>query len=152
MTNRQHQLKLGAFFDKARAENNTIICGGNLIDRPGCYVEPTVILANTVNDSLLNEETFGPVATFYPYDTEDELLELMNNTPYGLSASLWTNDLSKAMRMIPSIEAGTVWVNMHTLLDPAVPFGGIKSSGIGREFGGAFIDDYTELKSVMIRY
>ncbi|HJR30864.1 MAG TPA: aldehyde dehydrogenase family protein [Pseudomonas sp.] len=152
VTNRQHQLKLGAFFDKARAENNTIICGGNLIDRPGCYVEPTVILANTVNDSLLNEETFGPVATFYPYDTEDELLELMNNTPYGLSASLWTNDLSKAMRMIPSIEAGTVWVNMHTLLDPAVPFGGIKSSGIGREFGGAFIDDYTELKSVMIRY
>lgn len=152
VTNRQHQLKLGAFFDKARAENNTIICGGNLIDRPGCYVEPTVILANTVNDSMLNEETFGPVATFYPYDTEDELLELMNNTPYGLSASLWTNDLSKAMRMIPSIEAGTVWVNMHTLLDPAVPFGGIKSSGIGREFGGAFIDDYTELKSVMIRY
>ena len=152
VTNRQHQLKLGAFFDKARDENNTIICGGNLIDRPGCYVEPTVILANTVNDTLLNEETFGPVATFFPYDTEDELLELMNNTPYGLSASLWTNDLSRAMRMIPSIEAGTVWVNMHTLLDPAVPFGGIKSSGIGREFGGAFIDDYTELKSVMIRY
>lgn len=152
VTNRQHQLKLGAFFDKARAENNTIICGGNLIDRPGCYVEPTVILANTVNDTLLNEETFGPVATFFPYDTEDELLDLMNNTPYGLSASLWTNDLSKAMRMIPSIEAGTVWVNMHTLIDPAVPFGGIKSSGIGREFGSAFIDDYTELKSVMIRY
>ncbi|MGE8483228.1 MAG: aldehyde dehydrogenase family protein [Pseudomonas sp.] len=152
VTNRQHQLKLGALFDKARDENNTIICGGNLIDLPGCYVEPTVILANTVNDTLLNEETFGPVATFFPYDTEGELLELMNNTPYGLSASLWTNDLSKAMRMIPSIEAGTVWVNMHTLLDPAVPFGGIKSSGIGREFGGAFIDDYTELKSVMIRY
>ncbi|EJM06886.1 NAD-dependent aldehyde dehydrogenase [Pseudomonas sp. GM102] len=152
VTNRQHQLKLEAFFGKARAENNTIICGGRLIDRPGCYVEPTVILANTVNDTLLNEETFGPVATFFPYDTEDELLDLMNNTPYGLSASLWTNDLSKALRMIPSIEAGTVWVNMHTLLDPAVPFGGVKSSGIGREFGSAFIDDYTELKSVMIRY
>ena len=76
----------------------------------------------------------------------------MNATLYGLSASLWTNDLSKALRMVPQIEAGTVWVNMHTILDPAVPFGGAKSSGIGREFGGAFIEDYTELKSVMIRY
>lgn len=152
VTNRQHQLKLGEFFAKARAENSTIIYGGNLIDRPGCYVEPTVILANSVNDTLLNEETFGPIATFFPYDTEEELLELMNNTPYGLSASLWTNDLGKALRMVPAIEAGTVWVNMHTMLDPAVPFGGNKSSGVGREFGGAFIDDYTELKSVMIRY
>jgi len=152
VTNRQHQQKLGAFFDRARTENNTIICGGSLIEGPGCYVEPTVILANNVNDTLLNEETFGPVATFFAYDTDDELLDLMNNGPYGLSASIWTNDLSKALRMIPRIEAGTVWVNMHTLLDPAVPFGGIKSSGIGREFGSAFIDDYTELKSVMIRY
>ena len=152
VTNRQHQLKLGEFFAKARAENNTIIHGGNLIDRPGCYVEPTIILANTVNDTLLNEETFGPIATFFPYDTEEEMLALMNNTPYGLSASLWTNDLGKALRMVPAIEAGTVWVNMHTMLDPAVPFGGNKSSGIGREFGSAFIEDYTELKSVMIRY
>ena len=152
VTHRQHQLKLEGFFAKARAENNTIIHGGRCIDRPGCYVEPTVILANSINDSLLNEETFGPIATFLPYDSEDELLELMNNTPYGLSASLWTNDLGKALRMVPAIHAGTVWVNMHTLLDPAVPFGGVKSSGIGREFGSAFIEDYTELKSVMIRY
>ncbi|MNE54288.1 Phenylacetaldehyde dehydrogenase [compost metagenome] len=92
------------------------------------------------------------MATFLPYDDEDELLHLMNASPYGLSASLWTNDLGKAMRMIPQIQAGTLWVNMHTLLDPAVPFGGIKASGIGREFGSAFIDDFTELKSVMIRY
>ncbi len=152
VTNRQHQLKLEGFFDTARAENNTIIHGGQRMDRPGCYVEPTVILAKTVNDTLLNEETFGPIATFFPYDSEDELLGLMNNTPYGLSASLWTNDLGKALRMIPAINAGTVWVNMHTMLDPAVPFGGNKSSGVGREFGAAFIEDYTELKSVMIRY
>ena len=152
VTNRQHQLKLEGFFDIARAENNTIIHGGQRMDRPGCYVEPTVILAKTVNDTLLNEETFGPIATFFPYDSEDELLDLMNNTAYGLSASLWTNDLGKALRMVPQISAGTVWVNMHTMLDPAVPFGGSKSSGVGREFGGAFIEDYTELKSVMIRY
>ncbi|WP_417696817.1 aldehyde dehydrogenase family protein [Pseudomonas sp.] len=152
VTNRQHQRKLGEFFAKARAQDNTIIHGGKLIDGPGCYVEPTIILANSRNDTLLHEETFGPIATFLPYDSEEELLELMNDTPFGLSASLWTNDLGKALRMVPAIEAGTVWVNMHTLLDPAVPFGGSKSSGMGREFGSAFIDDYTELKSVMIRY
>ena len=152
VTHQQHQHKLLGYFNQARAENNTIIHGGHLIDRPGCYVEPTVILANHLHDTLLNEETFGPIATFLPYDSEDELLAMMNHGPYGLSASLWTNDLGKALRMIPAVKAGTVWVNMHTLLDPAVPFGGSRSSGLGREFGSAFIEDYTELKSVMVRY
>lgn len=152
VANKPHQQKLGELFATARAEGSRIVHGGHIGEGPGCFVEPTVILANSVNDTLLNQETFGPVATFLPYDTEEELLHLMNCTPYGLSASLWTNDLSKAMRLIPEIQAGTLWVNMHTLLDPAVPFGGIKSSGIGREFGSAFIDDFTELKSVMIRY
>ena len=152
VANKPHQQKLGELFATARAEGSRIVHGGRIGEGPGCFVEPTVILANSVNDTLLNQETFGPVATFLPYDTEEELLHLMNATPYGLSASLWTNDLSKAMRLIPEIQAGTLWVNMHTLLDPAVPFGGIKSSGIGREFGSAFIDDFTELKSVMIRY
>lgn len=152
VANKPHQRKLGELFATARAEGSQIIHGGRLGQGPGCFVEPTVILANSAQDTLLNQETFGPVATFLPYDDEDELLQLMNATPYGLSASLWTNDLGKAMRLIPEIQAGTLWVNMHTLLDPAVPFGGIKASGIGREFGSAFIDDFTELKSVMIRY
>lgn len=152
VANKPHQQKLAELFAIARTEGSQIIHGGKLGDGPGCFVEPTVILARSASDTLLNQETFGPVATFLPYDDEDELLQLMNASPYGLSASLWTNDLGKAMRMIPQIQAGTLWVNMHTLLDPAVPFGGIKASGIGREFGSAFIDDFTELKSVMIRY
>ncbi|WHH50561.1 aldehyde dehydrogenase family protein [Pseudomonas sp. Ap32] len=152
VANKPHQLKLAELFSTARAEGSQIIHGGRIGDGPGCFVEPTVILAKSASDTLLNQETFGPVATFLPYDTEEELLQLMNASPYGLSASLWTNDLGKAMRLIPEIQAGTLWVNMHTLLDPAVPFGGIKASGIGREFGSAFIDDFTELKSVMIRY
>lgn len=73
----------------------------------------------------MKEETFGPVGTFLSYDDEEELIEQMNSTPFGLAASLWTNDLSKAMRMISRIEAGTVWVNMHTFLDPAVPLAGL---------------------------
>ncbi|MCE6983761.1 aldehyde dehydrogenase family protein, partial [Pseudomonas frederiksbergensis] len=87
---------------------------------------------------------FGPVATFLPYEDEEQLIALMNDSHYGLSASVWTNDLSKALRLVPQVQAGTVWVNMHTLLDPAVPFGGGKASGIGREFGGAGIEDYTQ--------
>lgn len=143
--------KVLGFFEKAWAESR-IVCGGKALDRPGYFVEPTVVVANGAADSLLHEETFGPIIYFLPYDDVDELPALMNDSPFGLTASIWTNDLSRAMRLIPQIEAGTLYVNMHTFLDPSVPFGGIKASGIGREFGSAFIDDYTELKSVMIRY
>jgi phenylacetaldehyde dehydrogenase len=152
LSNRLHLEKVSRFFAQARDEENSVVCGGQVLDRPGFFVMPTVIRVDKPNASLLREETFGPIGTFLAYEDENELLSLMNSSPYGLSASIWTNDLSKALRLIPKIEAGTVWVNMHTLLDPAVPFGGVKSSGIGREFGSAFINDYTELKSVIIRH
>ncbi|WP_321871899.1 aldehyde dehydrogenase family protein [Paraburkholderia tropica] len=151
LANRAQYDKVLAYFDHAHAHNR-VIHGAKAVDRPGYFVEPTAVLADNPDDRLLREETFGPVITFYPFDTEEELLDLINDSPYGLTASVWTNNLSKALRLVPLIEAGTVWINMHTFLDPAVPFGGIKSSGVGREFGSAFIDDYTELKSVMIRY
>jgi len=143
--------KVSQFLADARHDNQ-IICGGNPLSGPGFFVEPTVLLANGPKDRFLHEETFGPILCVVPYDDIDELPALVNDSPYGLTASVWTNDLSKALRLIPKIEAGTVYVNMHTFLDPSVPFGGIKASGIGREFGSAFIEDYTELKSVIIRY
>lgn len=143
--------KVLGFFAKAR-EQGRIVCGGQALQRPGFFVEPTVVLAGSAADSLLHEETFGPIICLLPYDDIEELPGLINDSPFGLTASLWTNDLSAALRLIPQVEAGTVYVNMHTFLDPSVPFGGIKASGTGREFGSAFIDDYTELKSVMIRY
>ncbi|AKH62801.1 MULTISPECIES: aldehyde dehydrogenase family protein [Photorhabdus] len=152
LANKEHYNKILSLFDKARQEGSEIVYGGYALEGPGCFVAPTVIRANSPEDSLMKEETFGPVGTFLSYNDEEELIGLMNSTPFGLAASLWTNELSKAMRMIPRIEAGTVWVNMHTFLDPALPFGGTKSSGIGREFGSAFIEHYTELKSVMVRY
>ncbi|KVQ71405.1 aldehyde dehydrogenase family protein [Burkholderia multivorans] len=152
LSNRAHFDKIVGFFDLARSEGSTIVCGGHALDRTGYFVMPTVVLVDDRRARMLSEETFGPIATFLAYDDEEELMSLFNDTPYGLAASLWTNDLGKAMNLLPRIEAGTVWVNMHTFLDPALPFGGIKASGIGREFGSAFIDDYTELKSVMIRH
>ncbi|WP_338883401.1 aldehyde dehydrogenase family protein [Xenorhabdus sp. TH1] len=152
LANKKHYEKILSMFETARQEGNEIVYGGYALEGPGFFVAPTVIKANSVKDTLMNEETFGPIGTFLSYDDEEELITMMNATPFGLSASLWTNDMSKAMRMTPCIKAGMLWINMHTFLDPAVPFGGIKSSGVGREFGSAFIEHYTELKSVMMRY
>ena len=151
LANKPHFDKILGFFDRA-LQRNQVIYGAHAVERAGYYVEPTLIVATGKDDPLLHEETFGPVVCVLPFDDEEELVALMNDSPFGLTASLWTNDLSKALRLIPRIEAGTVWINMHTFVDPAVPFGGSKGSGFGREFGSAFIDDYTELKSVMIRY
>lgn len=152
LANRAHYEKILALFDKARQEGNEIVYGGNALQGPGFFVEPTIIRAKSAQDLLMREETFGPVCTFLAYEDEEELVAMMNDSPYGLAASLWTNDLSKALRMVDRIESGTLWINMHNFLDPALPFGGIKASGIGREFGSAFIEHYTELKSVMVRY
>ncbi|MFL6671086.1 MAG: NAD-dependent phenylacetaldehyde dehydrogenase [Burkholderia ambifaria] len=139
-------------FDLARAEGDTIVTGGGAYARDGFYVKPTIVLPRSLESASYRKEIFGPVGAFVPFDDEEELIAMMNDTPFGLTASLWTNDLSKALRYVPRIEAGTVWVNMHTLVDPAVPFGGAKGSGIGREYGSSFIDAYTEPKAVTIRF
>ena len=116
------------------------------------FVEPTLLKVTGVDDPLFIEETFGPVIDVIPFESDEELISMMNHSRFGLTASLWSNDLSKILRLIPQIEAGSVWVNMHTFLDPSVSFSGVKASGLGHEFSDAFIEAYTELRSVMIRY
>lgn len=152
LSNKPHFDKVLSFFDKAKQEDDEIVYGGKKIEGKGYYVYPTVIRAKNKQSALLHEETFGPVLTLLPFKTDEELVELMNDSPYGLTASVWTNNLSKAMHLVAQVEAGTVWINMHLALDPAISFGGAKGSGVGREFGSHFIDDYTELKSVIVRY
>ena len=83
--------------------------------------------------------------------TDEEVIGMANDNPYGLGASIWSNDLGAVHRMIPRIKSGSVWVNCHSALDPALPFGGYKMSGVGREMGAAAIEHYTELKSVLIK-
>ena len=151
LSNQPHFHKVKHYLDMAKA-NKQIIAGGEVLDQTGYFVQPTLISFKNTDDPLFSEETFGPVVGVMSFDTDEQLIQLMNQSRFGLTASIWTNDLSKALRLIPKIEAGTLWVNMHTFLDPSVPFGGVKASGIGREFSDAFIEDYTELKSVMIRY
>ena len=151
LANKAQLDKVLHYLGEARRQSQ-LYAGGNRLDRPGYFVEPTLVRATGAGDLLMQEETFGPIISFLPFDDDEELLRWVNASPYGLSASVWSNDLSRVMRLIPKLQVGTVWVNMHTFLDPAVPFGGSKGSGIGREFGSAFIDDYTELKSVIMRY
>jgi phenylacetaldehyde dehydrogenase len=97
---------------------------------------------------VVREEIFGPVIVAQRFDDLDDIAAFANDTPYGLAASIWSNDLKAVHRLVPKIKAGTVWVNCHNVLDPNMPFGGYKQSGIGREHGHAAIDLYTEMKSV----
>ncbi|HGM6764483.1 TPA: aldehyde dehydrogenase family protein, partial [Serratia marcescens] len=102
--------------------------------------------------NLTREEVFGPVVNLIRVASAEEALSKANDTDFGLTASLWTTSLQQAMALTPRIQAGTVWVNTHTLIDPNMPFGGFKQSGSGRDFGPDWLDAYTESKSVCIRY
>ncbi|WP_440491227.1 aldehyde dehydrogenase family protein [Serratia nevei] len=151
LANQPHFARMQALFERAR-QGGQVLSGGQALVGDGFYVTPTVIRANGHDDPLMREEAFAGVLSFMPFEDEEQLLQWMNDSAYGLSASLWTNDFSKALRLMRRIEAGMVWINSHTIMDPAVPFGGWKASGIGREFGSAFIESYTELKSVIMCY
>ena len=116
----------------------------------GYFVRPTIFADVDSSMTIAREEIFGPVLCMIGYDSEDDAIAIANDTPYGLGASIWSNDLARVHRMIPRIKAGTVWVNCHSMLDASLPFGGFKQSGIGREMGRAALDMFTETKSVMM--
>jgi phenylacetaldehyde dehydrogenase len=136
------------YIESGRREGASIAAGGEAVAHPGYYVKPTVLVSVKPQMKVVREEIFGPVVVAQRFDDLDEVVKAANDSPYGLGASIWTNNLSAAHRLIPRIKAGTVWVNCHNMLDPNMPFGGFKSSGIGREHGRAVLDLYTELKSV----
>ena len=139
--------------ETGQKEGAELVAGGTAADREGYFVKPTVF-ANTTGHQLTlsREEVFGPVLIAEPYDDLDEVVREANNTVYGLAASVWTSDISKALRLAERLDAGTVWINTHNIFDPNLPFGGFKQSGIGREHGRAAIDSYTESKSICTAY
>jgi phenylacetaldehyde dehydrogenase len=147
-----HQQKIQGFLADARSQGAELITGQRAPDPHGYYISPTLVLNPDAKLQLTHEEVFGPVLSLTRVKSAEEALSLANNSPYGLTASLWTQNLSAAMNLIPQIEAGTVWVNSHTLIDANMPFGGYKQSGIGRDFGVDWLDAYLETKSVCIRY
>ncbi len=124
------------------------MAGGVLPEHEGYYVKPTVMTGVRDDMRVVQEEIFGPVLVAEAFEDLDEIAAAANATQYGLAASIWSNDLRSVHRLVPKIKAGTVWVNCHGPVDPNMPFGGYKQSGIGREHGRCAIETYTELKSV----
>lgn len=145
---RTQQERVLSYIDSGIREGARVAAGGKPVDRPGFYVAPTVLADAGQDMRVVREEIFGPVLTVMPFDTIDEVVSLANDSDYGLAASIWSNDLSRVQRLIPRIKAGTVWVNAHAILDPGMPHGGYKQSGIGREHGRTLIDHYTQTKTV----
>lgn len=152
LVSRKQQRSVLDHIARAGQQGARIVCGGEQIGGDGFYVQPTVLADVTMQMAVARDEVFGPVLAVLPFDEDDQAIEMANDSEYGLGASLWTNDLSKAMNLVPRIESGTVWVNAHVLLDPSMPFGGVKQSGMGREFGRAVVEAYTEIKSVCIAH
>ncbi len=148
----RHRDTVARYIERGRAEGATLLCGGDAPELDGFYVKPTVMAGVDPHATVVREEIFGPVLAAVPFDDASDAIRMANDTPYGLTASLWTNDLKAAFNLIPEIQAGTVWVNCHIPLDPSLPFGGFKQSGIGREFGRQAIDGFTEVKSVCIAH
>jgi len=146
----QEQLdRVSGYVDVGRAEGATLVTGGARAGERGYFLQPTVL---TTDQQLrvVREEIFGPVLVAMPYDDIDEVAAWANDTPYGLGASIWSNDLSRVQRLVPKIKAGTVWVNCHSMLDSAVPFGGYKQSGFGRDMGQDALNGYLETKAVFM--
>lgn len=136
-----------AYIETARAEGATLICGGG---GQGCFVQPTVFADVTDTMTIAREEVFGPVMAVLEFETEDEAIARANATEFGLAAGVFTADLTRAHRVIAALQAGTCWINAYNLTPVEAPFGGVKSSGVGRENGHAAVAHYTQVKSVYV--
>jgi acyl-CoA reductase-like NAD-dependent aldehyde dehydrogenase len=145
----QHRRVLG-YLDSASSEGAEAIVGGKRWGDRGYFVEPTVLTCTHERMKVLREEIFGPVVCAIPFDDPEEIIRAANDTPFGLGAAVFTRDVGRAHRVVSKLRAGTVWVNAYHLYDVALPFGGHKQSGWGREFGREGVEMYTELKSVIV--
>jgi aminomuconate-semialdehyde/2-hydroxymuconate-6-semialdehyde dehydrogenase len=156
LVSKPHLEKVLSYVDIAKAEGGKVLYGGKQITvegyENGYYMEPTIIEVPTDECRVNQEEIFGPVVTIMPFTTEDEVLQMANKVKYGLSATLWTNDLKRTMRMTNQLQAGMVWVNTWLMRDLRTPFGGVKDSGVGREGGFEALRFFTEAKNVCIKY
>ncbi len=139
------------YLESGKSEGAKALSGGARKGDKGYFVEPTVLVNTNEKMKVVQEEIFGPVVTAMPYSDLDELIPRANNTVYGLAAAVWTQDISKAHTLAAELRAGTVWINCYNIFDAAMPFGGYKQSGWGREMGHDALELYTETKAVCTR-
>ncbi|MDP9073080.1 MAG: aldehyde dehydrogenase family protein [Actinomycetota bacterium] len=140
--------KVSGFVDSGRDEGATVVVGGHRQGTRGYFFQPTVIAKTRPDMRVVQEEIFGPVLVASPFQNLDEIAAAANDSPYGLGAGIWTKDISKAHALAKKIRAGTVWINCYNVFDAALPFGGYKQSGWGREMGHEALEAYTEVKAV----
>jgi phenylacetaldehyde dehydrogenase len=142
--------RVTGYLEAGRQQGAQVVTGGGRVGDAGYFVQPTVLTDTKPDMSVVREEIFGPVVCAIPFDDDDldHIARTANDTPYGLAASIWTRDLGIAHKLARRIKAGTVWINTHNFGDPALPFGGFKQSGWGREMGFEAIELYTEVKAV----
>jgi len=156
LVSKPHLEKVLSYIDIAKKEGGIVLAGGNKVNvkgyENGYYLEPTIIEVTTDECRVNQEEIFGPVVTIMPFSTEDQVLGMANKVKYGLSATLWTNDLKRTMRLSHKLQTGIVWVNTWLMRDLRTPFGGVKDSGVGREGGFEALRFFTEPKNVCIKY
>ncbi len=143
--------KVMSYIDSGRSEGAKLVCGGARVGDRGYFIQPTVFADVQDDMKIAKEEIFGPVMSIIPFKSVDEVVQRANRTEYGLAAAVWTRDIKKAHQIADSVRAGTVWVNCYNVLDPRSPFGGFKQSGIGRELGEYGLQQYTEVKSVIMK-
>lgn len=155
LVSKEHLEKVLSYIELAKQEGGSVITGGNRVkvatNPNGYFVEPTVITRLSHTCRTNQEEIFGPVVTLIPFDSEEEAVEMANSTPYGLAATVWTENLNRAHRVAAQIKSGIVWVNCWLLRDLRTPFGGMKQSGVGREGGWEALRFFTEAKNVCIK-
>ena len=141
--------RVTGFLRSGKEEGARTVCGGKRHGDTGFFVEPTVLDGTSDKMRVYQEEIFGPVVTVMPFkEVDDELIRRANDTVYGLAAGLWTSNIKRAHRIANELRAGTVWVNCYNIFDAALPFGGYKQSGWGREMGSEVLKNYLETKSI----
>ena len=154
LISRNHMEKVLGYIHRGQEEGAQLLCGGGRYLENGCdrgnFVSPTVFDGCTDQMAIVREEIFGPVMSILEFEDEDEVVARANDTEFGLSAGVFTNDLTRAHRVIGALEAGTCWINHYNITPIELPFGGHKRSGLGRENGRAAIEHYTQLKSVYV--
>ena len=156
ISSKEHFDKIMDYIKLAKKEGGNILLGGNALSldgrcSSGYFISPTII-DSLDNSSIINQdEIFGPVVTLQSFDNEDEAINLANDTKYGLSATIWTNDQKKGDRVALGVDAGVIWINCWLVRDLRTPFGGMKQSGLGREGGDYAIEFFTEPKNICRR-